>query len=106
MTAIVQTAFNTGRHYTRHGQRIAARLLSYDYDSLSGVVALADADRHIQGIYRVMATRAADCLLPEAVMRAYDNDARALGFQMDYETKNALFKDLDDIAVALAPENT
>jgi hypothetical protein len=46
------------------------------------------------------------CLSREEVMRAYDNDARALGFQMDYETKNALFKDLDDIAVALAPENT
>jgi hypothetical protein len=106
MTAIVQTAFNTGRHYTRHGQRIAVRLLSHDHDTLAGVIALVDADRGIQGLYRVIGVDRIACLSREEVMRAYDNDARAIGFHMDYETKNALFKDLDDIAVALAPENT
>jgi hypothetical protein len=68
--------FNTGRHYTAKGQRIAVELLRYDPETLIGVIALADADRGIQGIYQVVSVYENECTAERAVMRAYDENAR------------------------------
>lgn len=60
--------FNTGRMYTRHGQRITATL----HDD--GVVTFYDHDRMIDGEYRLLD----DVFGPSNVRRMYDGGS-ALG---------------------------
>ena len=57
-------AFNTGRTYSEHGQRIAARRLE------CGAIAMMDIDRHID--YLLPADTG---LTQRAIMRAYDENA-------------------------------
>lgn len=56
--------FNTGRHYTVHGQRIAAAIKD-------GRCHFADVDRGVYGSFEWNAT-CDDALTPELVMANYD----------------------------------
>jgi hypothetical protein len=61
MQTIKTLAFNTGRGYTTHGQRIGAAQLS------DGTVAFSDIDRGIDYV-----TSGPCALTQTAIMRAYD----------------------------------
>lgn len=74
----ITAEFNTGRLYTKAGQRIAVRLLRWMPHDYAGFVALVDADRGIQDTYTVLGWSEAEAVSQKAVMAAYDHGTRAM----------------------------
>ena len=82
-------SFNTGRHYSANGQRIAATKLE------CGRVLFVDVDRDI-----TYATAAPCELTQRAVMEAYDYSLTESHYSAipDYETRTKLCNELEAIA--------
>ena len=85
-------AFNTGRHYTTHGQRIAATRLA------SGRVLFVDYDRDLDYV-----TVEPVPLTRQAVMSCYDaNDTESSYSAIpDYAERTRLIETLERVAAAL-----
>jgi len=87
----MQIKFNTGRHYTEHGQRIAARLLD------DGSVVFVDADRQIEGRIAVLCDRE---FVAGMFNRAYVMDAYDAGAYSESQIDRELTRELRAIATA------
>ena len=82
-------SFNTGRGYTVHGQRIAARQLD------CGRVLFVDIDRHLDYV------TAAPCELTQAaIMRFYDYDSTCSSYSIipDYDIRTRYVRELERLA--------
>jgi hypothetical protein len=82
-------SFNTGRHYSASGQRIAATKLD------CGRVLFVDIDRRLEYV------TAAPCELSEhSVMRAYDYNSTTDAYSVipDYEIRTKLCSELEALA--------
>jgi hypothetical protein len=81
------TAWNTGRQYSRAGQRITA-----SHTTRGGVVRFYDHDRHICGTFKLEKNEAPAGLesLKKIVMQRYDFLQYDMAFPKRAEIKNAL----------------
>jgi len=91
-------AFNTGRTYTREGQRIAYTVVSRDADDFLqlATVAFYDVDRMVDGVLTIAVDPEA-AVKDRDVLNAYDRGG--YGYIADY----ALRDQLKTAAAAVAP---
>ena len=85
-----QISFNTGRSYTEHGQRIAARRLD------SGAILMIDIDRHIDYLFPAEVE-----LTQTSIMRAYDteNVIYPSNMNLSYEDYYSALRELREVAL-------
>jgi len=88
-------SFNTGRHYSEQGQRIAAAVAP------SGVVIMVDIDR---GIDYALPAAAVD---RNSIMAAYDDPALhthvSAAFENNFQLEREFIKELEDHALLASP---
>lgn len=82
--------FNTGRPYTKQGQRIAFIEISrtQDFGLWTAEVAFVDVDRMIDGVYHLAMISESEQVRPHMLLAAYDSTAQR--YSIDQATYDKL----------------